>query len=81
MWRKPLEGGGGKQASQDTLYFSERMELCVSGRPDSPARPLKGGVSTTFHTREKALHYCVELQTGEQEVRISQKYVEEYVSA
>ena len=26
-----------------------------------------------LHTREKDLHYCVELQTEEQEVRISQK--------
>ena len=33
---------------------------------------LREGTSTTLRTREKALHYCVEL-TEEQEVRISQK--------
>ena len=29
MWRKPLEGGGGEQASQDTLYFADRERSCV----------------------------------------------------
>ena len=70
MWRKPLEEGGGEQASQDALYFADRERSCV----------LVGVVTLLFapsrgflHTREKALHYCVELQTEEQEVRISQK--------
>ena len=29
MWRKPLEGGGGEQASQDTLYFADRERSCM----------------------------------------------------
>ena len=29
VWRKPLEGGGGEQASQDTLYFADRERSCV----------------------------------------------------
>ena len=29
MWRKPLEGGGGEQASQDTPYFADRDRSCV----------------------------------------------------
>ena len=40
---------------------------------ERPVSPLGRGAITTLHTREKALHYCVELQTEEQEVRISQK--------
>ena len=74
MWRKPLEGGGGEQECQDTLYFADRERSCVLvGVLTLLLAPSREGASTTLHTWEKALHYCVELQTEEQEVRISQK--------
>ena len=62
--------GGGEQASQDTLYFADRERSCVLvGILTLLLAPSRG----FRHTRKKASHYCVELQTEEQEVRISQK--------
>ena len=62
----------GLQDSQDTLYVADREWSCVLVGVLTLllAPPPSRGF---LHTREKALHYCVELRTEEQEVRISQK--------
>ena len=62
----------GPQESQDALYVADRERSCVLVGVLTLLYPGEGA-STTLHTREKATHYCVELQTEEQEVRISQK--------
>ena len=68
---------GGEQKSQDTLFVADREKSCVLvgilTLLLAPLPPLEaGGEHDTLH-EEEALHYCVELQTEEQEVRISQK--------
>ena len=70
MWRKPLEGGGGEQECQDTLYFADRERSCVLVGVLTILLPLP---PQEAFSREKVLHYGGELQTEEQEVRISQK--------
>ena len=70
MWRKPLEGGVGEQEGQCVLYFADRERSCVLVGVLTLLLAPSGGF---LHTREKALHYCVDVQTKEQEVSISQK--------
>ena len=70
MWRVVLTPSLGLQESRDALYVADRERSCVLvGDLTLLLAPSRG----FFHTREKASHYCVELQTEEQEVRISQK--------
>ena len=60
-------GESGRLVTHGPFLYLQHRE-----RPDSPVVQGKGD-STTLHTREKVSHYGVELQTEEQEVRISQK--------
>ena len=71
VWSIVLAPSLGLRESQDALYVADRERSCVLVLLLS-CSPREWS-STTLHTREKALHYCVELQTEEQEVRISQK--------